>query len=564
MSAIGKRNPWFWAAVIGCYFALWLLFGRHQGVFFSGDQGLKYLQIRSLAEGSLGIDYPGKALDPRLDYLPLSSYHLKFGENIVSMYLGFFILLAVPFYLAGGWLGLYLLPCLIAVLTLFLAFRVSSSLAGFSPRLAVLLLGFCSPLFFLSMVLQELTLCALFLVAAVAALSGAGGFEFGGRRSWLAGLFLGLAILSRQEAVLLALAWLLAVFLIDKKLKSVAGGLGGIIMVVVPYLLLELALWGEIVELKRYEMVHYWYDMALSQWLRMRLAYLYQFLFGAVTMTGEVRRPFLALPFVLLPAVALVPRLVKNRYLPAAGVLLLFPAVAGLLFGVVFRNLWVRGLFYATPYLVLAAFFLRPIKGSTPAKFLLSVSAFYFLFVIITAPNEGGLQWGPRYLVPVYPCLVLVAGFCWGNRAGLSPPKLRKLILIAGGILAVAGLLVQLEGLARLYDKKSDRAIERVMEEAGTGTWITYLFYFPQEAAARYFDNRIYFFWPTRDSLSGLIEKLDESGGEGFALVGHDGRLIERDLQPLIESTTAFRRTGEVLPFRIYDLSMAAVCFRRE
>ena len=44
-------------------------------------------------------------------------------------------------------------------------------------------------------------------------------------------------------------------------------------------------------------------------------------------------------------------------------------------------------------------------------SFLRNVAALFILAVWLTAPNDGGAQWGPRYLLPACVPLAVVSGF---------------------------------------------------------------------------------------------------------------------------------------------------------
>jgi hypothetical protein len=75
----------------------------------------------------------------------------------------------------------------------------------------------------------------------------------------------------------------------------------------------------------------------------------------------------------------------------------------------------VSGLFIVMPYSVLALWYL-PVLGrrregeDASIRLLLGLVVAYFFFSTVLNPgNKGGLQWGPRYLMPVFGVLVVLS-----------------------------------------------------------------------------------------------------------------------------------------------------------
>jgi hypothetical protein len=74
-----------------------------------------------------------------------------------------------------------------------------------------------------------------------------------------------------------------------------------------------------------------------------------------------------------------------------------------------------RGLFFSSPVLLMALpgtyFFLKEKKWRAEAIFCIAVSLFFILYIASFHAWNGGSTPGPRYLLPAYPYIFLLAGF---------------------------------------------------------------------------------------------------------------------------------------------------------
>ena len=119
---------WPIALVASVYIAcaLWL----PDGGFWINDNGLKFIQVEGLLRPgptSFAIDWPGAAIDPSYRFGPITRgfRHVSDGE-VYAAYSPFFALLsAVPFR-AFGLIGLYLLPLLGGLLSLWAVQQLAS------------------------------------------------------------------------------------------------------------------------------------------------------------------------------------------------------------------------------------------------------------------------------------------------------------------------------------------------------------------------------------------------------------------------------------------------------
>ena len=182
------------AGGILCVYGLVLWMQPAQAIFWSPDEGGKYLLLRGMAAGlawNAPLSYPGAGLDPALAHVPLL-YWLPADGAFYSWWPVWFPALSAPVYaLLSGVLGsraLLLLPALAGLSTGLLAHRsVGHALgAAASPwfaRLAGIVILFGTPLFFYAFTFWEHTLHVALLMAAFLLLVQ----SMTGRSRWHAG-----------------------------------------------------------------------------------------------------------------------------------------------------------------------------------------------------------------------------------------------------------------------------------------------------------------------------------------------------------------------------------------
>lgn len=107
------------------------------------------------------------------------------------------------------------------------------------------------------------------------------------------------------------------------------------------------------------------------------------------------------------------------------------------------------------------------------ARMLALASAVGLAIAVLVAPNDGGSQWGPRYLLPwLAPGLAfaLAAGAAWRRRVQAA---------------LVVGLLVQLLGARHFAAQQADKvAAVRWLQASPAQTLVAHAWYAPQELAS--------------------------------------------------------------------------------
>jgi hypothetical protein len=426
---------------------------RPSDVFWSADQGGKMLQVLAFLEGrpDLSVTYPGRTLDPELIFRPYSFSYLL-GATIRLPWLMSWALPSALLYATLGGAGLVLLPVAGGVLAAWSAGRLAERIAPGSGWLATLLTGLATPMFVFS---------TLFWEHAPAA----GVFAWGllllpieGRarltiRSLLAGACFGLAVAWRTEACLYvaAAASAASVAARDSRQRRLAWLSGGLALVLIPAETYNWLITGA-VGIRASTL-----PGSPARVMQTLLQYTPQLpadlLVGRRVLGQELPEPIRWAPAagLALLAAAIRADLPGRRWLEMVGLILVGSATAWLLVSP--APLAVNGLLIAAPFLALS--FLAPgLLSSTPTgKFLVVFGVTAPTLYAAAAPimhvegvAGGGAEWGPRYLLPVFPPLTVLATAALGGALSCRPVAEQAL----GRFLVVLALTFELAGLASI------------------------------------------------------------------------------------------------------------------
>ena len=213
----------------GVVFSLFLLGQVPNGVYFSGDGGLKALLAQQLSEGSLRIDLiPPDAewvrqlwKDELYPYEAPFVYYLDDRYYITFPYP--FSLITAPFYALLGERGLYVVP-LVSTWLIWISFNIYCrflKLSQFQQCLSVFLLVFASNLTLYSGMYWEHTLAVLFcLIGMIILLIPRESVTL--KEAILGGFFVGLSAWIRSEflAMIATLTFLVGVMIIVRLLSD--------------------------------------------------------------------------------------------------------------------------------------------------------------------------------------------------------------------------------------------------------------------------------------------------------------------------------------------------------
>ncbi|ACK64186.1 dolichol-phosphate mannosyltransferase [Rippkaea orientalis PCC 8801] len=217
------RNRFSWVIIAaGVLFSLFLLWQVPDGVYFSGDGGLKALLAQQLSSGQFRIDL----IPPQADwvrqlwrggfypYEPPFAYYLNDKYYITFPFP--FSLVTAPFYAAFGFRGLYLVP-LLSTWTIWLTFKVFCQRLNWNEvnqSLALFFLIFTSNLTLYSAMYWEHTLAVAFcFIGMIMLLIPKNSANFSAKEAILSGFFIGLSAWVRSEflAMVATLAFIVAI-----------------------------------------------------------------------------------------------------------------------------------------------------------------------------------------------------------------------------------------------------------------------------------------------------------------------------------------------------------------
>lgn len=487
-----RRAALLWAA-----FAVVLLVlarGLPHRTFVVGDPGMKLIAARN------AIEHPGRPFEidlPRIGGRPVDLVDPSFrihGDHSHVATSELFPLMSAPLIAAFGISGAYVLPALGFLIAL-----AATAWAGValdsrrSPAALVLTSAACTPLLFYGLEFWEHA-----PAVGIAALATA---MFVRHRSTLGrltcGFLLGVAVLLRPEAVWYSAGLFVGAWWLPSRpsMRHLATVLAGMAIVWVPaaagsFIHSGQLLGGHVARNMSELSEDWWWDRArtLRTWLSPSwIAW--------------------AAACLLLPAAAIA---AKAR--PAAR-----PAVkiAGAAFVAVVAVAAARGAFgpasvwNASP----AALLVVAIPGlgaRQGGRFLAVAAVTCSLLVLLTAPNDGGSQWGPRYLLFAFiPVSVLTSD---ALEALVRRPRVVGVAAVV--VIVASSLMVQRSAFKNLQGAKQEygRLLEFVERGTSPGGYIvTDLWWFQQVTAALYPTRTVLFADGSASARRALALLADQS-----------------------------------------------------
>ena len=423
--------------------------------FATGDAGVKLWQVQGiLHSGDLNapLDYPGAIYDPDRQYSPfVEPWAMWYQGKPYSEYTSPFIWASVPLYALFDHAGLMLLPwlsgMLLIIMSAWLAWRVRPDR---SAALAPIIVGFGSPLLVYSLEFWEHTpgtaLVVFALVGVIKALDSR-------RRAWwliASGAAIGLSLTMRAELYVYPVAIVIGLLFIRSALPLIRSlswlAVGGLITAA-PWWAYQFVMWDSpfgprlqqnVPILGGTEMLSRLGDTTGRNWSMLFPAE------GTAVLIG------LLAVFVIS---ALLTWALKPKVSWIADVGFWIGVVISVMLAVLLIVQLAQGqrpndLLTAFPVVLLL---ILPAPGSAPPtsnferptsnilRFLTVVPLVFVALVILISPFHGGIQWGPRFLLPIIPPLTVVlidrvAGL-WGgiNRSARVGLAAALIALLAAG-----------------------------------------------------------------------------------------------------------------------------------
>jgi hypothetical protein len=431
--------------------------------FWSPDSAVRFVQVESLARShgrEIAIPYPAASLDPEGHYVPLGRwFHVaRDGRQYVS-YLPYFSLASVLPYRLLGFPGLAVIPAAAGLAVVWVTYRLLRRRAPGLAGAAALTGGLGTPLLVYSGVFWDHSVVAALSAGALAALYAQ--VDRGRPLSaWCvagAGALLGAGLWVRSEMYVLAAAvvcaWAYASVGRDR-VRGVLLLLSGLAGPAVAVWVANLRLLGSPLGSKGHELVTTRVAGAVqaassrtsSSWILEKLGNAYYQLaspdFYAFNERAVAAGLSVALALALAALLVRAGVAARSRRMLAAGAVVALGTAVVVLSG---RTV-ISGLLPAVPVLILG---LLPGGPSRGERFLWAACGVFAGAVIVTG-THGGLQWGPRYLLPIVPPLVWLAAFGVARARSIAPemwPALKR----AAGALAVLSVVTQASGAEQVW-----------------------------------------------------------------------------------------------------------------
>lgn len=181
----------------------------------------------------------------------------------------------------------------------------------------------------------------------------------------------------------------------------------------------------------------------------------------------------------------------------------------------------VSGLIPAAPFVVLAVL---SVPDRRSGRFLLGVVIAFSAAVIVTA-SRGGIQWGPRYLLPVFPALTWLAADAM-ERARVRWAEMFPRVRNVAAVLVGLSILVQLAGVEQVHQlARTNGLVKRAIRSIPADIVVTPLEWLVLEAGEVYFEKQLMLVRNPED-LRALVGRLSKHEVKRWAYIPQSGQLF--------------------------------------
>lgn len=447
------KNPLLWIGV--GFFIIYLGWTSMYPpeIFWSLDEGGKFIHLKNIiTTRSLmtSIDYPGRFLDPNLEFVPLYFWS-QVNNEIYSWWANGFPMVTVPFYILFSSVGLYVLPAGFGALSIVFTGMIIQILVPqrrWLPLIGALITGLATPVAFYSTTFWEHTLSSGLFLGGVFVLL------YAWKQQKVFFLFLSSVLLSfatyfRIDTGVLLAGILLALLVIRWQWATILGL--GYLASSIPWWLFNYALTGNISSRR-------WFLHAVnsgSSWLPgVREAgwwFIPYTLFNAPKIGAFViPKTILIVVTISMIVTIIFPILFKGKgwvFLSIAYSVIIAVSVWVLFQPEGYRS--VHGFLLVAPHSIFATTYFLKRDHFRESPFPMIVLGMIITYTIVyimkgwVAP--GGLQWGPRYLVIFYPLVTIIAVIELANNDFF--PIVRKIVILIFGVAVLTGFGFQIRGM---------------------------------------------------------------------------------------------------------------------
>jgi hypothetical protein len=517
--------------------------------FVAGDSGVKLIAVRNALSHPtrpLDIDLPSVGGQPVEFVDPFFRIH---GDHAHAVTSEMFPLLTAPLVAAFGIRGLFILPAVGFLLILAAVPSLGRTLdPDRSAALLVLVTAVTTPFLFYALEFWEHT-----LAVGIAALGTALLLRQPRSIAWLliAGVLFGMSALLRPEAAWFVVAVLIASRMLNDRFgaRDVAAVLAGVAAAYSPWMAYSIAHSGQLVGTHvagnlsgasdgwgatRLAVIRTWFKTPTTS-----LALVCGFLTCSALGSATVPRWAPSFRFVALCIAIVVAAAAANRAFPP------------------------EGLWCAAPLAMLAL--AAPFTKAGGRRFLWTAALVSSILVLLTTPNDGGAQWGPRYLLFAFvPLAILIADVL---RSSARSWRVFGAATATG--LVIVNLLVQrnaykeLQGAKRTYE----RLVAFTERETPPGSYIvTDLWWLDQVTAALY-PTRTMLFAAAPASAERAIRLLADANVPDVSIIRSREESSAGTLDQWL-GNSGFRRTAQAdiadRTLTIYHVERGRSLLRRE
>ena len=490
----------------------WLALALPPAAFFSGDSGLKLIAALNAIDHPrrpFQVDLPRIGGQPTFYLDPMIVVHRDHAHVLQSP---LFPVISAPLIATLGLRGAYVLPAISFVVMLPLL-NVIRRLAA--PETSFVILAWmalaASPLLFYALEYWEHA-PAIALLAAASAAAMLAGRQTRFALVWAAasGALGGISVLLRPEA-----AWYVAGLALVIGPRQWAALGCGVAAILVPFGAANYAHSGDLIGphaaanlgalqgnwlTGRWQRIHQWL------WPDSPVAIAGLLLVASAWMSSALNLDLRTRQIIGLVGVVVVSALAAQQLLPR-------------------ESLW-----QAFPVSLLA---LVPTGKSETARPLSLVALVAGLGVALTATDDGGAQWGPRFLLVVAAALIVLAARNATRAASSGPGRAARVALVA--LVLIAGLATSRVAYRELRGAK--RSYERIVSTTADVTAprdfvLTNVWWFDQVVASLY-GTRVFLYAPNLFSATQVLTELTRARVANVTLVWSaepDGESLESAL----------------------------------
>lgn len=541
--------------IAGIYIAIQAILPH--STFFSNDGGEKLALVKALVKNrgfDLSIPYDWLGVEPKgsLHFVPFPAGYAFVREGrLYSIVPFYFPMASTPFYSLFGPAGLFILPMLGSLLTTGLvAYLCARSMGHAAALMGAVAIGLASSVFFYGLTFWEHTVSMALAAAALAlwyrSRDHASRFSFA---QFAAGVLIGIGGWMRADVFFLGAGLGLATLTRRGHRREILPLSLGLLTSLVPFVLLNFAAYG----MPLGPQVHLGVgilsgsgslaDLLQARWTVTRyllLAYAHRPWFDALAFAfatipaiyfGRLRRWTPRNEIGLLAWIALL----SASLLATLALLISTPDL-------IRETMNLVGLMVALPVIPLALARPRHSEPRGDDDFYTALARAVSVALLISCvalADPGGLQWGPRYALALFPPLTLLAvRGTLDLYAKLSRASFRRSFVLLVALLLASGASIQMLGADLLATKtritaQNNQAIRAAQPQA----IVTDVWWFPMDSGDL-LDEIPFYGLPMGEGASRLLEGLERAGVERVLIV------TTSDIRPALASTARLEQIG--------------------